>query len=108
VLQRPLESNQYTSKEFSALCKQLGVVQSMGAVGTSADNAACESFHASLKRETLQGDHCYDGARSCRLTVFRWLTRYNTRRRHSANGQPSPVAYERRHQQTSATLELAA
>lgn len=82
--------------------------QSMGAVGTSADNAACESFHASLKRETLQGDHCYDGARSARLTVFRWLTRYNTRRRHSANGRLSPVAYEHRHQQMSATLDLAA
>jgi transposase InsO family protein len=80
----------------------------MGAVGTSADNAACESFHASLKRETLQGAHCYDGTRSCRLTVFRWLTRYNTRRRHSANGQLSPVAYESRHQQTSAMLTLAA
>ena len=99
---------QYTSKEFSTLCTRLGVVQSMGAVGTSADNAACESFHASLKRETLQGTHHYDGARSCRLTVFRWLTRYNTRRRHSANGQLSPTAYERHHQQKSATLTLAA
>jgi transposase InsO family protein len=99
---------QYTSKDFSTLCKELGVVQSMGAVGTSADNAACESFHASLKRETLQGAHCYDGARSCRLAVFRWLTRYNTRRRHSANGQLSPAAYEQRHQQKSATLDLAA
>jgi transposase InsO family protein len=99
---------QYTSKEFSTLCKQLGVVQSMGAVGTSADNAACESFHASLKRETLQGDHCYNDTRSARLTVFRWLTRYNTRRRHSANRQLSPVDYEHRHQQTPATLVLAA
>ena len=81
----------------------------MGAVGTSADNAACESFHASLKRETLQGAHHYDGTRTCRLTVFRWITRYNTRRRHSANGQLSPfVAYEHRHQQASATLVLAA
>jgi transposase InsO family protein len=99
---------QYTSKDFNTLCKELGVAQSMGAVGTSADNAACESFHASLKRETLQNAHCYDGARSCRLTVFRWLTRYNTRRRHSANGQLSPVVYEQRHQQKSATLSLAA
>jgi transposase InsO family protein len=99
---------QYTSKEFAALCKQLGVAQSMGTVGTSADNAACESFHASLKRETLQGEHCYDGTRTCRLTVFRWLTRYNTRRRHSANGQLSPIDYEHRHQQASAILALAA
>jgi transposase InsO family protein len=99
---------QYTSKDFATLCKELGVTQSMGAVGTSADNAACESFHASLKRETLQGAHRYDGTRSCRLTVFRWLTRYNTRRTHSANGQLSPVDYEHRHQQKPATLTLAA
>lgn len=99
---------QYTSKEFATLCKELGVTQSMGAVGTSADNAACESFHASLKRETLHGGHRYDGARAARLTVFRWLTRYNTRRRHSTNGQLSPVAYEQRHQQKSAILTLAA
>jgi transposase InsO family protein len=96
---------QYTAKEFADLCKELGITQSMGAVGTSADNAACESFHASLKRETLQGARRWDGARACRLSVFRWLTRYNTRRRHKKNGQLSPVAYEARH---SATLTLAA
>lgn len=96
---------QYTSKEFAELCKELGVTQSMGAVGTSADNAACESFHASLKRETLQGSRRWDGARACRLSVFRWLTRYNTRRRHKNNGQLSPVAYEAQH---SAMLTLAA
>lgn len=96
---------QYMSKEFADLCKELGVTQSMGAVGTSADNAACESFHASLKRETLQGARRYDGPRACRLAVFRWLTRYNTRRRHKRNHQLSPVAYEAQH---SATLALAA
>jgi transposase InsO family protein len=100
--------SQYTSKEFAALCGDLGVTQSMGAVGTSADNAACESFHASLKRETMAGAHRYDDPHTARRTVFRWLTRYNTRRRHSANGHLSPVAYEHRHQQMSATLTLAA
>ncbi|MQY40864.1 hypothetical protein SRB17_88970 [Streptomyces sp. RB17] len=51
----------------------------MGAVGTSADNALAESFNAALKRETLQGARRFDGARACRLAVFRWTTRYNTR-----------------------------
>ncbi|GAA2921185.1 hypothetical protein GCM10010446_01510 [Streptomyces enissocaesilis] len=78
---------------------------SMGAVGTSADNAACESFHASLKRETLQGAHDYGDAGTCRRrTVFAWLTRYNTRRRHSANDHLSPDAYERRHHSVRLTL----
>ncbi|MFI8860398.1 hypothetical protein ACIGW5_27895 [Streptomyces prasinus] len=53
------------------------MTRSMGAVGTSADNAACESFHASPRRESLQG------------------ARYNTRRRHSVNGHLSPDGYER-------------
>lgn len=75
----------------------------MGAVGTSADNALAESFNAALKRETLRGARLFDGARACRLAVFRWTTRYN-RRRHSANGQQAPIAYE----QQSATLTLAA
>ncbi|WSP93540.1 IS3 family transposase [Streptomyces sp. NBC_01233] len=95
---------QYGSRAFASLCDQLGVTRSMGAVGTSADNAACESFHASLKRETLQGAHDYGDADTCRRTVFAWLTRYNTRRRHSANGHLSPNAYERRHHTAKLTL----
>ncbi|MFJ5535473.1 IS3 family transposase, partial [Streptomyces sp. NPDC093261] len=54
--------SQYGSRQFTDLCNQLGVIRSMGAVGTSADNAACESFHASLKRETLQDARDYGDA----------------------------------------------
>ncbi|MEU8835449.1 integrase core domain-containing protein [Streptomyces sp900116325] len=89
---------------FAGLCDQLGVTRSMGAVGTSADSAACEGFRASLKRETLQSAHDYGD--TCRRTLFAWLTRYNTRRRHSANGHLSPNEYEHRHH--TATLTLAA
>ncbi|MCZ1021287.1 IS3 family transposase [Streptomyces albulus] len=85
---------QYTSRQFAEICTELGVRQSMGAVGTSADNALAESFNAALKRETLRGARRFDGARACRLAVFRWTTRYNTRRRHSANRQQAPIAYE--------------
>ena len=73
-------------------------------MGTSADNAAAESFNASLKRETLQGAKRWPGARAARLAVFRWVTRYNTRRLHSALGYRSPVDYEHR----STTLATAA
>jgi transposase InsO family protein len=95
---------QYGSRAFAGLCDQLGVARSMGAVGTSAGNAACESFHASLKRETLQGARDYGDASTCRKTVFAWLARYNTRRRHSANGHLSPDEYERRHHTAKLTL----
>ncbi|MGW1801807.1 IS3 family transposase [Streptomyces sp. NPDC001984] len=85
---------QYASKEFAQVCEDLGVVRSRGAVGTSADNAAAESLNASLKQETLQGKKRWTGAREVRLAVFRWATRYNTRRRHSRLGQISPIAFE--------------
>jgi transposase InsO family protein len=92
------------SRQFAELCDSLGVIRSRGAVGTSADNAAAKAFNASLKRETLQGAKRWPGARAARLAVFRWATRYNTRRRHSALGNRSPVDYEHR----SATLAIAA
>lgn len=94
---------QYASAQYANLCRTLGVTRSMGSIGTSADNAACESFHASLKRETLQHRRRWDSADQARTEVLTWLARYNTRRRHSANGQLSPVDYE-----NSYTLALAA
>ncbi|PSK96133.1 transposase InsO family protein [Murinocardiopsis flavida] len=89
---------QYTSKEFAELCDRLGVTRSMGAVGSSADNAAAESFNATLKRETLQGLGltCWATLRAARLAVFAWIARYNTRRRHSWNRRLSPLACEQR------------
>jgi transposase InsO family protein len=95
---------QYVSAQFAEVCDELGVIRSRGAVGTSADNAAAESFNATLKRETLQGAKRWAGARAARLSVFRWITRYNTRRRHSSLGQISPTTFEQR----TTTLTIAA
>ena len=95
----------YTSKSYAKLCGQLGVTQSMGAVGTSADNALAESFNATLKRELLAGAATFTDETSCRRHVFRWATRYNTRRRHSWCGHQSPSTYEAHR---AATLPTAA
>jgi transposase InsO family protein len=97
--------SQYSSKAFAQVCAELGVTQSMGAVGTSADNALAESFNATLKRETLRGGPGWPDAASCRREVFRWVTRYNTRRRHSWCGQQAPNVYEQQH---AATLRSVA
>ena len=45
----------YTSQAFRSYCSSLGVRQSMGAVGTSADNALAESFNATLKKSCVIG-----------------------------------------------------
>ncbi len=80
----------------------------MGAVGSSADNAAAESFNAAFKREMLKGLKGWSNEREARLDAFRWLTRYNTRRRHSRLGQRSPIAYENDFQAAATTLAQAA
>jgi transposase InsO family protein len=98
--------SQYTSKDFAKLCADLRVAQSMGAIGSSADNALAESFNATLKREVLQDRSSWPDAASCRREVFRWLARYNTKRRHSHCANSSPATYERTH--TPATLPEAA
>ncbi len=97
---------QYSSRAYAGLCDRLGVVRSMGAVGSSADNALAESFNATLKRETLAGAAGWDSPGHARREVFAWITRYNTGRRHSACGQTSPNVYEAR--RTPATLPIAA
>ena len=66
----------YTSSGFQDTCRRLGIRQSMGRIGSSADNAMAESFNASLKRETLQGSGGWASPVQCRREVFRWITRY--------------------------------
>lgn len=44
----------HTSKNFATLCAELGVTQSKGAVGASADDSLAEAFNATFKREVLQ------------------------------------------------------
>ena len=95
----------YCSKAYATLCRNLGVTQSMGAVGSSADNALAESFNAAMKREVLQDSACWTDELTCRRQVFKWLVRYNTKRRHSWCRYTSPVAYETGY---TATLRPAA
>ncbi|MER8199647.1 IS3 family transposase [Streptomyces microflavus] len=99
---------QYTSRAFAEACRSSGVRRSMSAVGSSADNALAESFNATFKRETLQGRKRWPTEREARLDAFRWLHRYNTRRRHSHLGQRSPIAFENAFRITPTTLIQAA
>ena len=99
---------QYTSRAFAEACRSAGVRHSMSAVGSSADNALAESFNATFKRETLQGRKGWPDEHQARLDAFRWLHRYNTRRRHSHLGHRSPIAYEAALQAPPTTLTSAA
>lgn len=87
---------QYTSTEFGKRCREAGVRPSMGSVADCYDNAMCESFFATLECELLDRMRFAD-RQQAELAVFDFIEGfYNTHRRHSALGQLSPAAFERR------------
>ena len=97
---------QYTSIEFGKRCREAAVRPSMGSVGDCYDNAMCESFFATLECELLDRMHLASLAET-ELAVFEFIEGfYNTRRRHSALGYLSPVAFEQKNRATVATGSL--
>ncbi len=84
----------YTADRFSELCRRLGIVQSMGRVGSCFDNAAAESWFSTLEWE-VQSRHTFTDPDHARAVIVPWITDfYNTRRRHSSIRMMSPIDYE--------------
>ena len=84
---------QYTSELFGMTCLQMGIIQSMGTVGDSYDNAMAESFWSSLKRELVDHAH-FTSKNEARTAIFEWLTWYNSQRLHSSLGYMPPEEFE--------------
>ncbi|MFE4626570.1 IS3 family transposase [Streptomyces mirabilis] len=98
--------SQYTSAAFAQVCDLHGIRRSMGRVGSTYDNALAESFWQGMKRETMH-QRVFVTMSQARLEIFRWLTYYNARRRHSALSYLSPMEFEQHHHKR-AKLSLAA
>ncbi|MFJ8186532.1 integrase core domain-containing protein [Streptomyces sp. NPDC096105] len=107
MLQRPVESSQYTSAALAEVCRAHGTRRSMGRVGSSYGNALAESFFATSKRELLHGSRRVTRLQA-RMAVFAWMAWYNLERRHSALGYRSPVDHERQHAGSIDDLDLVA
>lgn len=90
---------QYASADFRARLDANGIAWSMGATGCCYDNAAAESFFATLKKDLVH--RCsYRDAAAARRSISEYINLfYNSRRRHSSLGYLSPIAYEAAHRQ---------
>jgi putative transposase len=77
-------------------------------VASCFDNAACESFFATLKTELVH-TRAWPTRQAARTAIYDYIeVFYNRRRRHSALDYLSPTEYERsHHQQQPATLVAA-
>ena len=87
------KGGEYTGDVFASACEALGVIQSMGRVGSALDNAAAESFNSTLEWELLSRRH-FVTKDQARREVATFIDCYNQRRRHSSAEMMSPVAYE--------------
>ncbi len=88
------QGSQYTSLVFTRRCRSVGIEVSMGSRGDCFDNAALESFHATLKKDLIHR-RSWPTKAEARTAVFDYIeVFYNRRRRHSLLGMLSPLEFE--------------
>jgi len=86
--------SQYASREFRSLLDRHRTLSSMSAKGNCYDNAAMESFWATLKAD-LGISQPFKTKEDARRAIFDYIeVFYNRRRIHSAIGDLSPLDYE--------------
>jgi len=92
---------QYTSAQLARFAREHNLAGSVGRTGQCWDNAAAESFWATMKVE-FYDRYLWPTRAAAKLAVGDWIERvYNRRRRYSAIGMISAVEYEHRFTQTA-------
>ena len=85
---------QYASKEYVALLQQHQIISSMSRPANPYDNASCESFMKTLKREEIYTND-YQNLEHLRANIEEFIEHYYNRcRLHSALGYRSPAEFE--------------
>ncbi len=100
VIHHSDRGGEYTSHQLERELRRHGALASMGSVADCFDNALAESAFATLECELFdqQPGGRFQTRRDAKLAVFDFLeTFYNPRRRHSALGMRSPLAFEAAH-----------
>jgi len=88
--------SQYCSYDYQKILRQNGFKVSMSGKGNCYDNAAVETFFKTIKAELIWR-HPWETRRKAEMAIFKYINGfYNPRRRHSALGWKSPVAFERK------------
>jgi putative transposase len=86
---------QYARGDYVAILEKHGIVPSMSRPANPYDNASCESFMKTLKREEIYANK-YDTLEHLRANIGEFIEQYYNRQRlHSALGYRSPEEFER-------------
>ena len=85
---------QYASAEYVAVLDKHGMIPSMSRPANPYDNASCESFLKTLKREEIYANQ-YRDLEHLRTNIEEFIDQYYNRQRlHSALGYRSPEEFE--------------
>jgi putative transposase len=85
---------QYACAEYVVILEKRGMIPSMSRPANPYDNASCESFMKTLKREEIYANQ-YDNLEHLRANIEEFIERYyNQQRLHSALGYRSPEEFE--------------
>ncbi len=96
---------QYASGEYVAILEQQQMIPSMSRPANPYDNASCESFIKTLKREEIYAN-AYENLEHLRANIEIFIEEYyNQQRLHSALGYRSPEEFERQAQCQSAAAD---
>ena len=88
---------QYASDDYQKILVENEIKCSMSGKGDCYDNAAMESFFATLKTELVHEEN-YATHDQARASIFEYIeVFYNRNRRHSSLGYLSPEAFEAGH-----------
>ena len=86
---------QCASEHYIAILEKYGMISSTSRPANPYDNASCESFLKTLKREEIYAN-AYDDLEHLRANIEEFIERYYNRQRlHSALGYRSPEEFER-------------
>lgn len=100
VIMHTDRGSEYCSRRFKRACRRLGIVQSMGRVGSCFDNAVSEAFNSKVEYVRW---HTLRTRTQARIRIVTWITDfYNARRLHSVCGFKRPIDYERDYRATLA------
>jgi transposase InsO family protein len=85
---------QYARSDYVVILEKYGIVPSMSRPANPYDNASCESFMKTLKREEIYANK-YDTQEHLRANIEEFIEQYYNRQRlHSALGYRSPEEFE--------------
>ena len=89
---------QYVALMLGRRLREAGIAQSMGSKGDCFDNAAIESYHATIEKDILRR-RSFRTRQDARTALFDYIeTFYNRQRLHSKLGYRSPEEFEHDHE----------